>query len=462
LRTAGETVGSTGYSGLAAAALLSVIVAELMHRHSGWTGPGVVAWVSLGGFLALEFRATAMTGRMILAAGLGLGAVLIAADSIHVRDLANALDSAAFFAVFVGVLAFLRMAAAGSPTVRACGRLLADQPHGRRYLALMLGTHLLGNLLNMSSLALLGSMIGPEAHEQERRRLLLACHRGFAAVPLWSPFALTIGLVLSLNPGLSWSRYAPLGLGLAAVLIGMGWLFDRLSRSGSVGAGIAPSTAHDTSAVPEDLVRLLALMALLAAMVFLFARMTDARLILSVLTCVPVFGLAWTTVQTCESGRVAGTIARGLHRDLPALRNEVATLAGAAFLGALAAAAIDAGQMRALMGDLGVDPAMMIALVPWMVAAGSMIGISPIVGIMVMGQVFATMPQPHPPDIAVAAALTSAWACAVSVSPFTAVVLIVARLGGSSPWTVGLRWNGMFTLAMLIVFSIIVYGLARL
>lgn len=446
---------------VAAAALLAVILGELVSRYGGGAPAADIAWTGLVVFLVLEAPEIGRTGQLMSAAAVFLGAGLWLTGQVDAQTIARGLESGSFFALFVGVLGFLRMPAMRSRTVAACGQVLTNLPPGRRTVGLTVGTHVLGNLLNMSSLALLGSMIGERGSADDRRRMLLACHRGFAAVPLWSPFAMTIALVLSLFPALSWSRYAGIGLTLAVTMMGLGWMFDRF--------GSVPATAErqDTPAplpVFRPFLRLGLLITMLTGVIFALSMLGNVTLILAVLTCVPVFALAWSMVHAVKSRPrdIPLALMRDVRHALPALRNEVATLAAAAFIGVLAAELIDAASIRDAFTALGLGPAAMIAAVPWVVTGGAVVGISPIVGIMVLGQVLASLPAPHPPETAMAAALTVGWACAVSVSPFTALVLIVGRLADGAPWTVGLRWNGPFTVAALTILSALVYAIAVL
>lgn len=460
---------------LATVSLLAIIVGELADRHAGVQAAAFVAWGGLACFLALEVRAVSQAGQFMVGAAAVLGLGTWSLGIVDSAVLARGVDSAAFFALFIGVLGFLRLVASGSKTVRTCGAIITHQPPGRRYLGLSLGAHVLGNLLNMSSLALLGAMVtqasctGTAPHgagnEQDQRRMLLACHRGFCAVPLWSPFAMTVALVLSLFPALSWSRYAGIGGGFAVITLALGWALDRVSRP--VAQPQPALIAPPEPSVSAPFLRLAGLIAILGGSIFSLSYFAGVRLILAVLTCVPVFALVWRVAQAVpfrsrrQITNTVAAIAHDLTRDLPALRNEVAIMSAAAFIGVVAADMIDPVVVGGLLKRMDMGPALLLALVPWAITAAAMAGMSPIIGIMVLGHVLADLPAPRPPDVAIAAALTSGWACAVSASPFTAVVLIVARLANCSPMEVGLRWNGAFTLLLLATLSGLVSVVAQ-
>jgi hypothetical protein len=105
-------------------------------------------------------------------------------------------------------------AAAGSPSIERCGRFLADQPPGRRYLALTIGGQMFGIILMYGTISLLGSLSAASAArepEAEIRRHRVRCmrvaiQRGFVSTLPWSPLAFAMTISTTLVPGASWEE----------------------------------------------------------------------------------------------------------------------------------------------------------------------------------------------------------------------------------------------------------------
>src|SRR5690606_14870201 len=176
----------------------------------------------------------ARTGKLFLAIGLLL--LLVAAALLDDwQDAAlTALSRGSFIAAFFTALTAIRSAAITDANIIGCGRFLAGQPPGRRYLALTLGGHLFGLVLSYGSISLLGSLAAENANRDPNaeirrhrtRRMLVAVQRGFISTLPWSPLAFASAITLTVVPGASWSSAIPFTLVSALVLAGIGWALD--------------------------------------------------------------------------------------------------------------------------------------------------------------------------------------------------------------------------------------------
>ena len=125
------------------------------------TGARELTWAAgacLLSFLILSTPKVTWSRKVFLATGLGLfiAALLTRPDWLALTE--KAFATAVFVAAFFVALAWLRSAAVSSPAIKRCGYFLANQPPGRRYLALTGGGHLFGLVLTYGAITLLGGM----------------------------------------------------------------------------------------------------------------------------------------------------------------------------------------------------------------------------------------------------------------------------------------------------------------
>ena len=102
------------------------------------------------------------------------------------------------------------------------------QPPGRRYPILWLSAHFLGAVLNLAAMSLLSVMAAEQTDRRLRRRLSIALMLGFTTASSWGPFYVSVSVILTAIPEVSWIDIAPLGLGLSILMLAVGWAYDRL------------------------------------------------------------------------------------------------------------------------------------------------------------------------------------------------------------------------------------------
>lgn len=388
---------------------------------------------------------------VVVAGGLILAAMATRPDWLEIID--HALRSASFIAAFFAALAILRTAAAGSAAITRCGRFLAQQPPGRRYLALTLGGQLFGILLNYGALALLGGLAEASARREPDeeirrhriRRMLLAIQRGFVSTLPWSPIAFAVAISTSVIPGASWADAVLPCLGSGLLLAGTGWAMDTIFKPKLSGPRPPRRTPEGGWA---SLWPLALLLGLLVIGVIGLQMLGGVRTVAAVMVLAPTLALVWIAIQ---SGRAdAPSLGERVYlyaaRELPGYRGEILLLVMAGFIGGLG------GRLLApLLAEAGIDlsalPAwtLLLALV-WLIPLTGQLGMNPILTVSLLGPLLpeASTIGLEPVDLMVAA--TAGWALSGASSPYTATTLLIGALGGVSAHHVGLRWNGAYTL----------------
>ncbi|WP_253913270.1 hypothetical protein [Pseudoruegeria sp. HB172150] len=428
-----------------AVVLLAVIGTE-------WTGLAVFEPVS-GVFaiaaLALMTPFVGRTGRIFVGVGVLLTVALALTSAAWGEDLVIALGKASFIAAFFTALTSLRHAADTSPAIARCGKFLAEQPPGRRYLALTGGAHIFALLLNYGAIALLGSLAmtsaRTEPNEEIRghriRRMLLAIQRGFISSLPWSPLAFAMAVSLSVVPGSSWAKAVGPCLVSAAILIVTGWALDTIFKP-RIRTATGPRR-YEPEGSWALMLPLLLLLVLLAVLVGGLHVTTGIRSVGVVMVVVPLIAAGWVLIQS-ETGRGRALAGRGggyFARDLPKYRSELVLLMMAGFIGTMGSHLL-VPVIQASGLDLTVVPGWVILLVLiWGIPLAGQIGANPILAVSLVAPV---LPSPAelgltPTDIIVA--ITAGWAMSGVTSPYTATTLLVGNFGGVTARHVGLNWN---------------------
>ena len=441
--------------------------ATLLDQFAGLPVAGHAAGIALLAFLLREFPRQRRYAQVFFLAMAVLGAAGLAVVAGHRHDplalFLNAWQRGAAYAAFFLALTTLRDAAESSPLVRRCGQHLVAQPPGRRYAALTAGGHVFGIILSYGAIELLGAMVmrantlaaaGTEAVRSLRaRRMLMAIYRGFAVMNCWSPLNIMTAVVSTAVPAAPVRLLLPLAFAASLGFMALGWLEDRITAPPD--AGTPPATTENW-AIHLRIIALVGLVMLLAEGI---SAILDVALVAAVTLCVPLVGLCWMLAQARHfilrpgtMNRAAAVLRRRAERYLPripAFRGEAAVLASSGFIGVTIGGVLPADTLGALLGQM--PPILIPLLVPVMLIATGQIGLNPIAMVALLG---AALPDPGRfgvPPAAFAFACMLGWGLGVGMTPMSASAITTARWAGVPPWTICTRWNGLYTLAALML-----------
>lgn len=428
-----------------------------------WPAPwiGTAAALVLVAFLALCLvdRRGVTTLFTIAVAGLAVDALATGRGDI----LLEALARGALFAALFTALSMLQAPAGGSGTLLRAGRALIAQPPGRRYATLSLAGHLFGVVLNIGTLAMLGTMIrratepaGGERDGQavppERRRALIAMLRGFVTMPLWSPLSVAPAVLLAITPGMTYGPMALQAVVVALLFFLVGWAMDG-ARSG---AAPAPQVvvAPDTPRGWRPMAGLLAIIVCLVAAVLGVWALTRVQLPQAATMAIPPAALGWLLLRAMrdEQGADRPVAARNglalLARGLPRARREAVMMACVGFL---SVAVPGLAPTEALAAGLEAIPSISLVLpvvVMLLIVVGAMIGVTPLIGLALIGAIVAGLPGLGiRPEIMLGAYMCG-WTIAAQTSPWTANTMMLGLAAGVSSSTI-IRWNAVHALVTL-------------
>lgn len=445
--------------------LISVCAITEQFVTSSWLS--MLAGTALAIFVALQWPGISLTYRTFSVIAPTLAAALWLAGKIDGHAIAAGVDRATFFTFFLTSLAVLRESAKSSSLVRKCGKVLVNQPPARRYMLVAFGSHLFSVMLNIGALNVLGTMvrraIRPTADPENQRiaairsrRMLTATLRGFCGVPLWAPTSVTMLLVLSGIPHLSWEQYAPLGLVWTLLFILWGALLDWLAYP-------RPRTTSTPGGNLAQLIPLVGLVALIPSLAYGLSRLTGLDLFPTLLMSAPLIGMIWIWQQ--YRGRPApvkvGLIARRMKYSFPQTftnqRNEIVLFASSGFIGVILIPLIDPGTASALLTQANVSNATLMVGISLVMLGCSFIGINAIITVTLMLGALQQIPDLDISPLVQASVISITWAVFAGASPFTASLRFISSFSGTSPLRFGVLWNGWFSVSVLAIMYLTLY-----
>ncbi|KGJ04673.1 hypothetical protein [Paracoccus sphaerophysae] len=430
-----------------------------------------LAGAALAVYLVLEWRRFTLASWVpVILSGLLLA--LAVAQGIEPGALADGLSRMAFLASLLALLGILRVVAGEAPAIAQSGRYLTAQPPGRRYLALAGGGHVFGLLINLGGLAILLEMAvralaadpasrQPGVREIKLRRMTVATLRGFSLIPLWSPFGFGMNTLLLAMPGLSYLQIGPPGICVALLFLAAGWALDWATAPAR-----PPGMAAPPPADPRDrigLVRLVLHVLALGGLVLAISTGTGLDFQHALLLAVPGYSLLWAgRLGAAEPGGPAAAMRRCAAltvRRFPLAAGEIAIFASAGLLSVLALELIPVDRVQALVAGASVTaPAAILALNVLLFGLAS-VGINPIITAAVLGAVVTRLHIPGLSDAAAGLSLAGAWSLVMIFSPVITTVAYAAALVGKTPIVVGPRWNGVYCLCGLGLWTALMAGL---
>lgn len=454
------------------ALMIATLLVSVPYEFTGWPVLSYLAGIFAFAGLACFAPHVPRGAKLFLAIGVLL--VLLASVTLDGWQGAalTAVSRGSFIAAFFTALTAIRAAAVSDPNILDCGRFLAGQPPGRRYLALTLGGHLFGLVLMYGSISLLGALATENARREPNeeirahrtRRMLVAVQRGFISTLPWSPLAFASAITLTVVPGAKWAAAVPLTLVSALIVAGVGWALDTIFKPRLTAPAPARGPAEGQwFSHLKPLYLLLAVLLLSTAVVHLA---TGVRVFGVVMALVPTIALLWIAFQPDARGHRLGRVGQRVRlfasADLPDLKNQLTILIMAAFIGSLGSAIAVPFAQEMGLSFAGVPTWLLLLGVFWCIPLTGQLGMNPILAVSLLAPL---LPSPEALGIEPAilvCAITSGWALSGATSPFTASVLLVGGFANVSPSKVGLRWNGAYALTTGVVLSLWLMALVAL
>ena len=434
MRVLGFPVSSWIYLTIAGLAVVNVVV--------DWDGAAPLSAGLVILFLVIELPKSPATPRAIGLTLIGLGLIAAAYGGDLMTTALDGFSRSRTFLLLFFAVSWLQIPARESPSLQAAREMITSQPPGRRFLAVALGVHTLGAVLNLAGLSLVATMIEKKMDGTLRKRLTTALMLGFTSASCWSPFYVSMTVVLTAIPGLQWIKVAPFGFAIAMVAIAGGWIYDRLIwRRISKRATDAPAKLS-----AEQRKNTMGILGVLGVLVVGLVEVAGVSIPVALGLIAPPFSLIWVAAMApsafARRARMGDLIGRVVN-GLPDLRNEVLVFVGATVFGVGIATLIPAADLSEFLNTWVPSIDMRLAILTFGICALGMIGMHPVIVVILIGEVL----PPEVlgvPDWIMGLALLGVWGLSTMINPFSATTLYLARVGGGSGYTMAWRWNPPF------------------
>jgi hypothetical protein len=184
-------------------------------------------------FITLALPRVAGHSRILLTV---LAAVTLALAAIYGEwgAILDGIARAAIFPAFLATIVLLRATADQRPEIASARQMFGALDPDRRDSGVVIGTHLIGAVLQVGVFAILAPILGRDASDDERREVFTAAIRGMSMVPFWSPFIVGMAVASQYLPAVP--LWEIMGLGLSLAVFGI--LFSILTVDRN--RGVAP------------------------------------------------------------------------------------------------------------------------------------------------------------------------------------------------------------------------------
>lgn len=337
---------------------------------------------------------------------------------------------------------------------------LFELPARQRPLALSVASQFFGGFLGLAGLAAMMEIASQREGLTEADKIadFGAISRGYAALSLWSPMYSNMSIVLGMYGDVRWTQVLPLALLVAALLITLGVLLERLRRYHRDGPVERRPSISALAVLRESVPIVLVMLCFVGLMVCC----SDAlHLPISALI---IFGaplVAWSlnAVSTPERTRRWRSGASLIRQDLMQQRlmaGEVMLFIASGCAGVVISQAIPIEWAMAVAQLAGASAYLSVLLLIMGIVLLSSAAIHPMLSAIVVGSMLSPDLLGLPSLLHVCAVLIG-WGLAIIVTPFSVISLMAARFSRVPVLDISLKNNASY-LAWAVGIAVAVLG----
>jgi hypothetical protein len=447
------------------AIILLVIIARGGNVVEAWP----LAWAVMALIVAINLRRLVWRERYLLVLATTIAGLVIWIDPNPKQNLSAALNQGAFLMAFVVVLGILRAVADTSPSIASLGAYLTQQPTGRRYSALYLGTGIMQVLFNIGVVSFLIPLIqrgiekarpNDPLNPVREQRQVTAMQRGFAWGVVWSPTALAPLALFELLPGVDRLTWIGMGLCVFLALLVVGRIEDTIRFRSYRPAMKIVAPVFPRHAAMGFIATCTTLLGLAEVVAWIF----DETIVFGLLTACPILTICWIVVQSRGLGMSADQVSDRLkdmyHVQLAQSGNLAIALACSGFMGRAAGLLVPSDALADVLRLHAMPDWILLSALPVVLCAFSSFGFSPLMMAIFFGSLFGGMTELPTDATQLALAISCGWGLAMTASPFATVILMINRLGNISIGKLTYGWNGVFSVLSILSMTVIFYALA--
>ncbi len=173
----------------------------------------------------------------------------------------------------------------------------------------------------------------------------------------------------------------------------------------------------------------------------------------------PLYAVGWL-VGSAMKRRVAplphagrALLERGVAR-WPNYANEIAIFAASGLLGVILSDLAPRDTLEAAIAAAAAPAGVFAAGLSLTVFLAGLLGVNPMISASILAATLSTIAVPGLSQANIILALAGGWACIIGLAPLMSSLVMAASVIGRPPSLVGLRWNGRFVVAALILWTL--------
>lgn len=388
-------------------------------------------------FVILVLPRIAGHSRILLSA-LAAVTLIIAAIYGEWGAILDGIARAAIFPAFLATIVLLRATADQRPEITAARQMFGALDPDRRDSGVVIGTHLIGAVLQVGVFAILAPILGRDAPEEERRNVFTAAIRGMSMVPFWSPFIVGMAVASQYLPAVP--LWEIMGLGLILAFFGILFSFLLIDRN----RGLTPLIQAMKSLTP-----IAAPIALTALVVVGTTALTSLTTLEALIVGLPIPCLvALLSLNMGALRRALAQTANGLSR----IGTETCILAFATTLGMVFEASLPHMGLLSWLTEQEFPAPVIILIVIMTMNIAGLAGVHAIVTGTMLLVIFTSVPT-GVADLVLMQALLVGWGLCSGISIGSLSVATGAAMFQMAPTRLVSRENIVFVFVLSMVLA---------
>ena len=296
------------------------------------------------------------------------------------------------------------------------------------YNAMKLGTFSIGSVLNVGTLPILYYLTDTDQFKDHKVMRMAALNRGFALAFAWSPYFISIAVILSYFE-VQWIAIAAYGLTLASISLIGEWFLFKDNKYKEIPE--SPPVYYSKQRIVELGVIMLSMTGLIIAL--------DIFSSFAIVNIIPIVALVLFVVWSTAIGGVEKVV-KGLksytQERIPNMGNELLVFISAGVFGtSLLVIGFDTFLID-ILEKAGVNHVLLLIPIFAVLIIGlSFLSVHPIITITIASLAVLSMNMDVSEHYYIAAGLLLNWTVTVNLSPFTGVNLLMSSLADKSIFT---------------------------
>ena len=307
----------------------------------------------------------------------------------------------------------------------------------------------IGAVMNVGTLPILYNLTDTSSFKPFDEVRLKALSRGFVLAFMWSPYFISMALVLSYF-NVSWLQLFPVGLVVTVITMSIGFFLERKNKTAIPEAASIQNSLTLGAAKRKVLELILILIALTVTVLF-----TENLTGLSVLTIIPLAAIAvsvvWSLLIT-NPRELLASLQAYFTTKVPSMGNELSIfiIAGAFGMALLNNGADD--WIRSLLETLNISHVLfLIPVIALLMTVSAWFGVHPIITAAILAITLSNSPLFADDHLYLSLGLLASWMLAILSSPFSGLNLLLATISKKTSIYIAFKLNLKFALLIWIV-----------